>query len=103
MFFEFTRRYSPLRGLLLAPAEGCGLRPRFFLPFGQKSEKHQKKSQKIKSLKKTKESKKSQNISKKKKISKDPYGLPNELFLFSNAGNYLVIAITKLMNHMKTK
>ena len=39
----------------------------------------------------------------KKKISKDPYGLPNELFLFSNAGNDLVIAITKLRNHKKTK
>ena len=39
----------------------------------------------------------------KKKISKDPYGLPHELFLFSNAGKDLVLAITRLMNHMKTK
>ena len=37
-----------------------------------------------------------------KKISKDPYGLQNELFLFSNAGKDLVIAITKLMNHVQT-
>ena len=27
-----TKRYSPLRGLLLAPAEGFGLRPRLFCP-----------------------------------------------------------------------
>ena len=31
-----TRRYGPLRSLFLAPAEGFGLRPRLFLPFGQK-------------------------------------------------------------------
>ena len=30
---EDTARYA---GLLLAPAEGFGLRPRLFLPFGQK-------------------------------------------------------------------
>ena len=30
---EDTARYA---GLLLAPAEGLGLRPRLFLPFGQK-------------------------------------------------------------------
>ena len=30
---EGTARYA---GLLLAPAEGFGLRPRLFLPFGQK-------------------------------------------------------------------
>ena len=33
MQLEGTARYA---GLLLAPAEGYGLRPRFFLPFGQK-------------------------------------------------------------------
>ena len=32
---EDTARYA---GLLLAPAEGFGLRPRLFLPFGQKKE-----------------------------------------------------------------
>ena len=30
---EGTVRYA---GLLLAPAEGCGIRPRFFYPSGQK-------------------------------------------------------------------
>ena len=35
-FFTKLPRYSPLRGLLIAPAEGSGLRLRVFLPFGQK-------------------------------------------------------------------
>ena len=33
IILEDTARYA---GLLLAPAEGFGLRPRFFLPFGKK-------------------------------------------------------------------
>ena len=33
MILEDTARYA---GLLLAPADGFGLRPRLFLPFGQK-------------------------------------------------------------------
>ena len=37
----------------------------------------------------------------KKKISKDPYDLPNELFVWSYAGDDLVLAILKLMNKMK--
>ena len=37
----------------------------------------------------------------KKKISKDPYEFPNELFIMSNAGEDLVLAILKLMNKMK--
>ena len=36
----------------------------------------------------------------KKKISKDPYDLPHELFLWFNAGDDLVLAILKLMNKM---
>ena len=34
----------------------------------------------------------------KPKISKDPYDMPNELFLLSNAGDDLILAITVLMN-----
>lgn len=37
----------------------------------------------------------------KPKISKDPYEMPNELFLFKNAGEALIFAITKLINKMK--
>ena len=37
----------------------------------------------------------------KKKISKDPYDLPNEIFHASNAGEDLVLALTKLMNKIK--
>ena len=37
----------------------------------------------------------------KLKISKDPYDMPNELFILANAGDDLVLAITKLINHMK--
>ena len=37
----------------------------------------------------------------KPKISKDPYDMPNELFLLSNAGNDLILDITTLMNQIK--
>ena len=39
----------------------------------------------------------------KPKISKDPYDMPNELFLLSNAGDDLIfiLAITTLMNQIK--
>ena len=37
----------------------------------------------------------------KPKISKDPYDMPNELFLLSNAGEDLILAITVLMNKIK--
>ena len=37
----------------------------------------------------------------KKKISKDPYELPNEIFHLSNAGDDLILALTKLMNKIK--
>ena len=37
----------------------------------------------------------------KTKISKDPYELPNKIFHLSNAGEDLVLAITKLMNKIK--
>ena len=37
----------------------------------------------------------------KPKISKDPYDMPNEVFLLSNAGEDLILAITVLMNQIK--
>ena len=37
----------------------------------------------------------------KPKISKDPYEMPNELFILANAGDDLIKAITKLMNQIK--
>ena len=37
----------------------------------------------------------------KKKISKDPYELPNEIFHLSNAGDDLILALTKLLNKIK--
>ena len=37
----------------------------------------------------------------KKKVSKDPYDIPNELVMIENAGDDLILAITKLMNMMK--
>ena len=39
----------------------------------------------------------------KPKMLKDPYGMPNELFLFTKAGEDLILAITTLMNKMKDK
>ena len=37
----------------------------------------------------------------KKKVSKDPYDMPNELVMIESAGDDLILAITKLMNMMK--
>ena len=37
----------------------------------------------------------------KPNISKDPYDMPNELFLLSNAGEDLILAIMVLMNEIK--
>ena len=37
----------------------------------------------------------------KKKVSKDPYDMPNELMMVENAGEDLILAITHLMNMMK--
>ena len=37
----------------------------------------------------------------KPKISKDPYDMPNELFLLNNAGEDLILALTALMNQIK--
>ena len=37
----------------------------------------------------------------KRNVSKDPYDIPNELIMVENAGDDLILAITKLMNMMK--
>ena len=62
---EDTARYA---GLLLAPTEGFGLRPRLFMPFGQnsKNSKIQKNPKISKNLKNQKKSKKKSKKSKKK-------------------------------------